>query len=269
MINIERIKISDLQNTKFCILSDIHHIKSCDSKFYSGITSVVKKEKPHYILIPGDIIDNPKILLSNYLESLINFLKELSLLCPIIISKGNHEQKNKKIDINILYNKLRNLNNIYILDNNSIILGKFRFIGFSPNMDVYLKKTKDRINRFIKEYNECHFKVNNSKINILLCHSPEVIVDAYKNLNDFDKINYVISGHMHNGLVPKRLERCFKTRGLLGPEYILLPKYCRGIHNLDKAKLIVVKSLRVLTKDNILFKIPDQFYSRNITIIDI
>lgn len=269
MINIEKIKISNILNTKFCVISDIHHIKSCTKNFYNNVISEVRKEKPKYILIPGDIVDNPKIIFSNDIENLISFFKNLSIIAPVIISKGNHEQKNKNIDIKVLYDKIGKFSNIYILDNNTCILGDFRFIGFSPKLEVYLKRTKNRDNMFIEEYNSCHFNLNENKINILLCHSPEIITNVYPKLKKFDKINYVICGHMHNGLVPKFLESYFKTNGLFGPEYIFFPKFCRGIHNLDKTKLIVVKSLRVLTKDNTLFRILDKFYSRNITTIEL
>ncbi len=267
-INIEKIKMGNKLKERFCIITDIHHIKSCDEMYYAKILESVSSLNPNYILIPGDIVDDPKIIYADCLNFLIAFLKKCANIAPVIISKGNHELKDDDIDIRQLYKKLANINNLYVLDNQNLILGKFNFIGFSPRADVYLNHPETKVLEFAKEYNFCKFNVNNKKINILLCHSPLTIVKALDKLDNYEYINYIICGHMHNGLVPKRVEKLFKTKGFVGPEYVLFPPYCRGVHSILNTKVIICKSLRVLTKDKMLFRLLDKLYARNITIID-
>ena len=146
------------------------------------------------------------------------------------------------------------------------------FIGFSPSNKSYLKEfKKDWVSNFIEEFKKCHFKISKNIQTIMLCHSPEVICDKKVwetlNLND---INLIICGHMHNGLSFKKIDKLLKTRGLVGPNYTLFPKYCRGVFSKGKgSKIVVCKSLRVITNKNILFRLLNWIYSSNITIIDL
>ncbi len=266
-INIEIYNKKD----KFCVLSDIHHIKNCQDKFYLSILKKIKEIKPKYILIPGDIVDSPKIVYSENINYLISFLISLASISPVIISKGNHELKNPKYPINTFYQRLKKIANIYVLDNESMIFGDYEFIGFSPSLNTYLPKYKKTWNtNFVKEFNECRFKINPNKIVILLCHSPETIIlkEVQEQIPLFNKINIIICGHMHNGLTPAILDKKFKNRGIFGPKFTFFPKYCRGVYQAGtNGKLIICKSLRVITKDNLIYKFFDSFYDRNITII--
>lgn len=265
-INVERIDLS--LNDKMCIISDIHHIKSCTDSFYNEVLLVLRKEKPKYILIPGDIIDHPDIISKEEIKYLITFLTNLSFLAKVIISKGNHELKKSSNSINDLYAKLEDIDNLYILDNKSIVIDNYQFIGFSPSNKSYLKKYKDiRVSNFIEEFNKCNFKIEKNKTVILLSHSPKTIIKS--NIDLLNDVDFIICGHMHNGLVPKALENIFKDRGLFGPDYNFFPKHCRGIFNVNKkTKLIVCKSLRVVTKDNLLYNLINRLYANNITIIN-
>ena len=266
MINVEKINFKG--NHKICVISDIHHIKRLTKEFYESIVRIVIKEKLNYILIPGDIIDDPKLLLKELamVKQLKFFIKNLSEICPVIISKGNHEIRHLNINIGLLYKELK-FDNVYILDNKQIQIEDFNFLGFCPsNMGKERKKLIKKEN-FIKEYNACNFKILPDKINILLCHDPLIVAQVYQSLRGFSRLNYCISGHMHNGLVPKCLESFFKSHGFFGPHYTFFPKYCRGIHYLGNTKLVVCKSLRVLTRDNILFRNLDKLYNNTITFI--
>ena len=270
-LNVERININN--NTKLCIISDIHHIKGNEDKFYKPIIDKVKEEKPSFILIPGDIIDHPNIISTNYIDYLITFLNNLSLIAPVIISKGNHELKKSKNDIQDFYKKIKLINNLYVLDNKSIVINDYQFIGFSPSNKSYLRKYKKiKEDNFIKEFNDCNFRIEKNKKVILLSHSPSTIIQdkVINSLPILKNIDYIICGHMHNGLTPKVIEPILKNRGIAGPEYRLFPKYFRGIFKInDRCSLIVCKSLRVLTKDRIIYKSLDKLYSKNITIINI
>ena len=204
-INIDRINIKQNSSHKFCVITDIHHIKSMDDEFYEKILKSVQEEHPNYILIPGDIIDHPQIINTQEINYLINFLKKLAKVAPVLISKGNHELKSEIISIKPFYQKIANINNLYVLDNKSVTLGDYQFIGFCPSNKSYLPKYKKIwFTNFIKEFKDCHFKINNQKHVVLLCHSPLCVVsEEVKNSHILDNINYIICGHMHNGLCPK------------------------------------------------------------------
>ena len=271
-IKVNKIKLIEKATCKFCVISDIHHIKSCTQKYYNRLIKVVRKEAPQYILIPGDLVDNIKILTTEYYQDLIYFIKQLALIAPVIISKGNHDLDSKKYNSQKLDKILDNIDNVYYLNNKSIILGDYQFIGFSPSVKAYLSKYKDIWRKtFIQEFKNCHFKIANNKKVILLCHSPEIVSDItlQEDIPQLKKVNYIISGHMHNGLVPAIFDKAFKHRGLFGPNYTIFPSYCRGVHTLGDTKLVICKSVRSLTKDSLLFKMGNAFYVQNITILEL
>ena len=270
-INVDRINLSN-NKIKIGVISDIHHIKKCQADFYQPILKQMQKLKVQYILIPGDIVDDPQIVYTKEINYLINFCKSLALMAPVLISKGNHEIRKEKYPIEHLYNILNNIPNIYVLDNQSIELNNIQFIGFSPSNQSYLRKYKDKWQpNFITEFNNCHFKIKHNKITILLCHSPEVITNenVYSKLHDFNNINYIVCGHMHNGLAFKKIEKYLKNRGLCGPNYVIFPKYCRGIFPLGNSKLVVCNSVRTLTKDMLIFRLLDKMYATNVSVLEI
>ena len=267
-INVEKISLKD--TCRICVISDIHHIKTCNNKYYDNIFKQIESLKPKYILIPGDIVDSPQIIKTIFISPLILFLKKLASIAVVIISKGNHEQKKSKTHIKSFYKKISVIKNIYVLDNNSITFNDYHFIGFCSSLNTHLKKYKKTWNKeFLKEFKKANLKYSDKKT-IMLLHSPEIILneEVYKQL-PLEKVDYIICGHMHNGLVPKSFEKLFGNFGLCGPNYSFLPKYCRGIHKINKTQVIICKSLRVLTKDKFLYRALDKLYQRNITIIDI
>ena len=243
-----RIKVNYInltQNKKkdnLCIITDIHHIKSCNDNYYKQIINAVKSLHPQFILIPGDIVDSPEIAYQEQISYLLNFFSKLSCIAPIIISKGNHELKKPQFPITKLYLALKKIPNIYVLDNQNIV--------FCPTVQNYLPKYKKIWNQnFIKEFNACNFTIAPNKIVIFLCHSPEIIIknDVQKQIPIYNKINYIICGHMHNGLTPTFLETRLASRGIFGPRYTLFPKYCRGVHDVGSGQLIICKSFYLTT----------------------
>ena len=90
-INLEKIKLTENSQLKLGVISDIHHIKSCQAKFYQPLIKTMNNVKPQFILIPGDIVDDPKIVYTDDINPLINFLIVLSKisrsLFPKVITK--------------------------------------------------------------------------------------------------------------------------------------------------------------------------------------
>jgi len=118
------------KNLRIVLLSDIHFSKYFKIDKFNLILDSIRKIKPDYICISGDIIDDVFVLYDdNFKEILITFFVDLSHISKVFISLGNHDIKNKSDDSIIFFNKLGELKNIYILndsyymDNNVVING--------------------------------------------------------------------------------------------------------------------------------------------------
>ena len=75
-----------------CLFSDIHYTNTTKLSKLNEIKESIVNNKPDYICIPGDVIDNTNIL-DNSVKyfNLMNFLKEIGELAPVYISLGNHD----------------------------------------------------------------------------------------------------------------------------------------------------------------------------------
>ena len=124
--------ISKKYNKKIALFADIHFYKKYNKKIFEKILNSLNKNRPDYICIPGDIIDDSSALNSVNIELLINFIKELGRIAQTILSYGNHDELVRKNDnikgINCFFNKLNELNNVYFLDNNNIVIDNINFI---------------------------------------------------------------------------------------------------------------------------------------------
>ena len=97
-------------------ISDIHFNTNTSLSKLNKLTTEIKKNNPDYIMISGDLIDEPKIIKNKYkIKELLQFLSNLSEITKIFISLGNHDIFSSE-DLKF-FNKLNELKNIYILDN--------------------------------------------------------------------------------------------------------------------------------------------------------
>lgn len=219
---------------KICLLSDIHYSKNYDLTIFDEIIKNITENKPDYICIPGDLVDDVTYLYECP-DELTKFIKKLSLIAPVIISKGNHDEtKFDRYNPNYLTNEqyflnLNTIENVYYLNNKSLVRDNIVFTGFNLSYGVYYNKPHEDSNKFIKELDKLP-KIDTLKYNILLCHTPTCILTD-KVLNESklaSKFDLILSGHMHNGLVFKFLDRK-SNRGFAGPFRSFFPKYAKGI----------------------------------------
>lgn len=225
---------------KICLLSDIHYNVNFNEKIFEEIINSVKRNNPDYICIVGDIIDDAAILTKN-LKPLMDFIRTLATLSQVIITMGNHEIKKEEYNALDWFLNLNKIENVYFLNNRNLIRDDICFIGLNLSNKYYKKENN---NIFVKEFNE-NVNVTNAYYNILLCHSPINILKnlTLNNCSGIYKIDLILSGHMHNGLVLK----CFDkkgNRGLISPSRTLFPKYARGLitKNLENHLLNIVIS---------------------------
>jgi len=236
-------------NKKIALFSDIHFNANYDISIFEKIIINLKENKPDFICLPGDILDDAKILSQKEeMEKLTNFFREISLISPVIISPGNHDFtnliKNKRhyLTPEEYFLSLKKIQNIHYLNNKSLVRDNLTFTGFNPSFEYYYSTPKEDKNKFISELDE-KIIVKPNQYNILLCHTPKCIFqkDTFKKSKNVHKFDLILSGHMHNGLVFKCLDK-FGHTGFVGPFYKPFPKYARGhiINNDVKTKHLII-----------------------------
>lgn len=247
-------------NKNIVLISDIHYSSKKDIKNLNYILDNIKKLKPDYICIPGDIIDKSEI---DDEKDFINWLKILSRLSKVIISIGNHEfyiNKQEKIfGLNKSFlEKLSNIDKVYLLDNKNVIIDNINFIGLTVPMKYY--EENDSLNDFNKCLNS--IKIYKKYYNILLCHSPINICD-YEILKD-KNINLILCGHMHGGMVPKFMRKIFKNRGIISPKKRLFPSIAYGYLKIKNTDIIISSGIKVIP-----YKLINKFFRSEVVNINL
>lgn len=275
MIRNNYYEINSKYNKKIALFSDIHFSIKYNYQLFLDIINNLKKNKPDYICIPGDIIDNNSVLKKETLKNrLYRFIEELSLISKVIISIGNHEKlyndshKEYKETHDIeFFNKLNNINNVYVLDNENKIFENINFIGFNLSTNYF--KSKEDIDMLIEEFNNISNKIDNDKYNILLCHSPiRIMEDKVFSKTNIKDIDLILSGHMHNGLVFSVFNKMKGTRGFIDPYHKIFPKLARGTLKKGKTSIVVTGGIIKLAHSTKLDKF-NKIFSTDIDYINI
>ena len=227
------------KDVTICLITDIHFGKVINKNALDEVINSIQKEKPDYICISGDYIDCINILDDKVIYNMtITYLKELSKITKVIYTFGNHDivkkgQNNSRIR-SIPYNWLNDISkikNLVILNNKYYHDNNISFIGYVPEENYYTR-FYEKQGILIHDYPKKINGVNNQEYNILLFHSPVHIFKntTFKLIPELSKIDLILSGHMHNGLVPNFIDRIWKSnRGLVSPYKRFFPKYARGI----------------------------------------
>ena len=272
---------------KIMVASDIHYQTSVNCDLFNELVDYAKINKPDFIVMPGDqietidFIDNPSDK-----EFFENIIKSLGNISPVIMIPGNHEVrdcnrdnfKNRHEgtdDINTkalnYFKSLTKFENVYFLNNEQITIKGITFLGFNPRINSYVKINDiETENDFINDYLNCKFKVNENNYNILLTHGnlqllSKRVVDS---ISDFSKIDLVISGHWHDGYLPKHLDKILgKTNvGLfftpLKSPYPGIP--CRNMHDFERGYMFISQGYRKWTADISLFNMLEKITANDI-----
>lgn len=238
-------------NKKIVLISDIHYYDKKDIKLLNAVLERISKIKPDYICIPGDITDISNI---SDEDEYIDWFKNLSKISKIIITLGNHEyyirKSEKKFGINEKFlSKLKRIDNVYLLRNESKSFDGINFIGIDLGIDYYYDEYNSNIN--IRKY------ILKDDYNVLLCHSP-VDIDKIVNNND---VNLVLCGHMHGGVVPRILRPIFKNSGIISPTKRLFPKYAYGLKIVGNSKVVTTSGIRIISRINKFYLFTNFFHS--------
>ena len=232
------------------LISDIHYQSKKDIKYLDKLYLKLKELNPEYICISGDLTNKAYIKDE---DLLIDRLEKLSKISKVIYALGNHEcyisRKRRQYGFNRdLLNKISNINNLYLLDNDNVIIDNINFIGITIPIKYYFEKKIDK--QELKDtFNK--LKVKRGKYNILLCHSPiDICTEEY--LKDAN-IDLVLCGHMHGGVLPNFLRKKIKNGGIITPERKLFPKKCYGYIKVCDTEVIISSGVTVIRQLRNLF----------------
>lgn len=230
----------------------ISHISS--KKKLDAVRENICLKKPNYICINGDYIDKPEILEEPILyEYSIEYLKQLSFISPVMMVIGSHEYAGDKGYYNLNENwisDIKSLKNVNLLDNSKCEFDDIRFLGYTTSYDYYSLNSKNKRsfedeNILISEYNSLMPKAGDEMYNVLMCHSPICILNekVLNSVNDMKLINLILTGHMHNGMLPNFISKMLPNNiGLIAPNKSLFPDNARGIvtKQIDDHEIVMI-----------------------------
>lgn len=206
--------------------------------------------KLDYILMPGDIVNDVNQLEDErFKRHLQDTLYDFTKNKPTFVSLGNHDQMTK--DENgkwklgkkkLIINTLEELPNFTLLKNNELPIEKdgFSFAAYSPRFNYYEGK-KENKELYRRKFYANYQEFPEDTYNVFLTHEPQSIIKLSEKSGRCiqENADLVVSGHMHNGLMPTSLHKYFKNYGFLSPQMSPFPKYAQGEYKVGDTNFII------------------------------
>ena len=215
----------------FIHIGDIHYNETTSTKKLEYIKYAIEDAHPDYIFITGDLLDRPKITKNKEkIKLLVSWLNSLGNIAKVFISLGNHDiilEEDYKF-----FNKLNDINNIYVLNNQSYEDENVFISGFTLPTNYYYNIEKHEDEDALLETLQNNFNLVTNlpkkKYKVALIHSP-ILLSEKKVIEKLKEYDLILSGHMHNGLIPRTLDKIIKNNyGLISPDKRLFAKNTRG-----------------------------------------
>ena len=215
----------------FIHIGDIHYNETTSTKKLEYIKYAIEDAHPDYIFITGDLLDRPKITKNKEkIKLLVSWLNSLGNIAKVFISLGNHDiilEEDYKF-----FNKLNDINNIYVLNNQSYEDENVFISGFTLPTNYYYNIEKHEDEDALLETLQNNFNLVTNlpkkKYKVALIHSP-ILLSKKKIVEKSKEYDLVLSGHMHNGLIPRILDKIIKNNyGLISPDKRFFAKNTRG-----------------------------------------
>lgn len=214
-------------------LSDLHN-KEFGNK-NDRLIGEVLRIAPDLVILSGDMFTS---LASMKTEEAQRLVLELSKICPVYYSNGNHEQKTKDMveEFGNLYEDYcRELTKagIHFLSNENVYLKEYniRIYGLELSREYYRKFTNHHVSaETIRNYLG---EPDGDAVSLMIAHNPEFF-PAYAAW----KADLVFSGHVHGGLM-----RLPWLGGVISPSMKLFPKYDGGMFEEGTSQMILSRGL--------------------------
>lgn len=215
----------------FIHIGDIHYNETTSAKKLEYIKYAIEDAHPDYIFITGDLLDRPKITKNKEkIKLLVSWLNSLGNIAKVFISLGNHDiilEEDYKF-----FNKLNDINNIYVLNNQSYEDENVFISGFTLPTNYYYNIEKHEDENALLETLQNNFNLVTNlpkkKYKVALIHSP-ILLSEKKVIEKLKEYDLILSGHMHNGLILRILDKIIKNNyGLISPDKRFFAKNTRG-----------------------------------------
>jgi len=237
-------------------ITDMHFTKYTKTKKLDSLLKVIKSSKCDYVIFGGDLIDNTKRIDDISLKRLYDFFVRMCKDNKVIFIKGNHDTKdseNEYYDLNPFFDELSKLENFFYLDgvkNRKIKFFDITFYGFEFDNEFYYDYKEENEDLIVKRANNILNGVNASEFNVLMFHSPILLLkeSVRKKINSIDKIDLILCGHMHNGLIPDYIDNSMSHKGILSPRRKLFPSFSRNKLTFNGTTAIFMYPLSYLYK---------------------
>ncbi|MCL2094814.1 metallophosphoesterase [Candidatus Saccharibacteria bacterium] len=240
-----------LEPTRVMAISDVHE----NSRMFAGITALVRDTRPDYLCLVGDTLDHS----GSDGASVIEWLKDLAKLTKVVITIGNHEmvalgrgffgmfRRPQVRENHEFYKTVEGIKNCALLKEQFSVYEATPWLTFSAlNMpeNWYQRGLEDQ-----KEFDAAVAAIPKNALqkknyNIMLSHSPGGFLmggrlRTKEAVPILDKVDLVLSGHHHAGLVPLALRKLMAKRGFFGPRYLVGQPHAYGMWERDGRYLIL------------------------------
>lgn len=245
---------------KIYIVTDTHYESGRIFEF-DNILKEAKKSKPDVIIMAGDTINYLNDIDSETSrQELINFFKKLSSIAPVYLGVGNHDQmhKDRKFlpakmlkEQQIFLDFFRSIPEITLLHNQKVELKKgINLIGLTLSRDDYqlpnstgTEEPAEKLKEELLKHQKLLSRTSPNETNILLIHSPRRFTSEI--VDSLGGIDYIITGHMHQGCVPFGLDEILPgTWGIIAPGNAPFPIRARHTFPKYSDKLIVLPAYK-------------------------
>lgn len=244
-VNKHYYKVKDCKPIHIKILGDLHHYDSFDNIKLEKIAEELQQTPTDYVCIAGDLIDSTKYLYTNSekKEKLLEWLRKICSQYKTFLTFGNHDftfyqgLKRTKDENKEFFQELASIPGLHVshyqpyYEDDSVIIYQLEL-----NYDYYYHdngfENVDVLIEVLEEQKEQMQNLDKEKIKILMVHSPQRMTNP-KVLEYVKEFDFIISGHMHNGLVPTFLTNLLPgTRGLISPYKKPFAKHARGVETI-------------------------------------
>ena len=243
---------------------DLHVDENFDFSKLDKIEESLDSSETDYVMFTGDMIDYTNFLYSNIevMKKLLKWIRKIASKYKMIIGFGNHDTFKKTNEgwkedycVNFI-NELSNIDGVNLLgfdpcyedDKISVVSP---FIPYNYYENESRKEDKSVLIDTLKEFKNVIESMSSDKLKFLILHSP-VFVDSKEAVEFIKYFDFVLSGHMHNGIVPPVLDNIVKNnRGIISPDSRILPNNARGVKtiesNLGNTNLIITGGVTKLS----------------------